>query len=487
MTGDVSVSAVRAPASCQGEGAGAVGLVQSYDPLNGETMPRMFGTDGVRGLANVDITADLALQLGEAAARQFGGSLRADGSNPRAIIGRDTRISGEFLYHALAAGLASAGMDVTRIGVVTTPTVAHLTATEDTVDLGVMISASHNPMPDNGIKFFAHGGYKLADAVEDQIEALVNTEWDRPTGDAVGEINADHAWAKDSYIAHLVEAIGTDLRGMKIAIDCANGAASELGPAVFRELGADITVINASPDGRNINLNAGSTHPESLQAAVVEAGCDFGVAYDGDADRCLAVDHEGNLIDGDKIMGSLAVNAQQRGALAKDTLVVTVMSNLGLLIAMREAGIKTVQTGVGDRYVLEEMLASGYSLGGEQSGHIIARDHATTGDGILSSLLISRMVKESGRSLADLTSFIARLPQTLINVGGVDRAAASTNEAVAEAVAVAEARLGDTGRVLLRPSGTEPLVRVMVEAATQEEADSVAASLADVVKENLAL
>ena len=269
MTRDVSVSAVRAPASCQGEGVGAVRLVQSNDPLNGETMPRMFGTDGVRGLANVDITADLALQLGEAAARQFGGSLRADGSKPRAIIGRDTRISGEFLDHALAAGLASAGMDVTRIGVVTTPTVAHLTATEDTVDLGVMISASHNPMPDNGIKFFAHGGYKLADSVEDQIEALVNTDWDRPTGDAVGEINADHAWAKDSYIAHLVEAIGTDLRGMKIAIDCANGAASELGPAVFRELGADITVINASPDGRNINLNEGSTHPESLQAAVV--------------------------------------------------------------------------------------------------------------------------------------------------------------------------------------------------------------------------
>ena len=422
-------------------------------------MPRMFGTDGVRGLANVDITADLALQLGEAAARQFGGARRADGSKPRAIIGRDTRISGEFLDHALAAGLASAGMDVTRIGVVTTPTVAHLTATEDTVDLGVMISASHNPMPDNGIKFFAHGGYKLA----------------------------DHAWAKDSYIAHLVGAIGTALRGMKIAIDCANGAASELGPAVFRELGADITVINAEPDGRNINLHAGSTHPEGLQAAVVEAGCDFGVAYDGDADRCLAVDHEGNLIDGDKIMGALAVNAKARGALAKDTLVVTVMSNLGLLIAMREAGIATVQTGVGDRYVLEEMLASGYCLGGEQSGHIIARDHATTGDGILSSLLVSRMVKESGRSLADLTSFIKRLPQTLINVGGVDRAAASTNQAVAEAVAAAEARLGDSGRVLLRPSGTEPLVRVMVEAATQEEADAVASSLADVVKENLAL
>ena len=450
-------------------------------------MPRMFGTDGVRGLANVDITAELALQLGEAAARQFGGRARADGSKPRAIIGRDTRISGEFLDHALAAGLASAGMDVTRIGVVTTPTVAHLTATEDTVDLGVMISASHNPMQDNGIKFFAHGGYKLADAVEDQIEALVGVQWDRPTGASVGDVNANHAWARESYLEHLIKAIGTDLRGMKIAIDCANGAAYEFAPAVFRELGADITVINASPDGRNINLNAGSTHPEGLQAAVVESGCDFGVAYDGDADRCLAVDHEGHLIDGDKIMGALAVNARSRGALAKDTLVVTVMSNLGLLIAMREAGIRTVQTGVGDRYVLEEMLASGYCLAGEQSGHIIARDHATTGDGILSSLLVSRMVKESGRSLADLTSFVKRLPQTLINVGGVDRGAAATNQAVADAVAAAEARLGETGRVLLRPSGTEPLVRVMVEAATQEEADAVASSLADVVKENLSL
>ena len=450
-------------------------------------MPRMFGTDGVRGLANVDITADLALRLGEAAARQFGCRPRPDGSKPRAIIGRDTRISGQFLDHALAAGLASAGMDVTRIGVVTTPTVAHLTATEDGVDLGVMISASHNPMPDNGIKFFAHGGHKLADAVEDQIEALVGTDWERPTGEGVGEIDADHAWARESYIRHLIGAVGTDLRGLRVVIDCANGGASEFGPAVFRELGADATVINASPDGRNINLNAGSTHPEALMAAVVEAGADFGVAYDGDADRCLAVDHTGALVDGDKIMGALAVDAHRRGALAKDTLVVTVMSNLGLILAMREAGIATVQTGVGDRYVLEEMLASGYSLGGEQSGHIIATDHATTGDGILSSLLVSRMVKESGRSLADLTSFVHRLPQTLINVAGVDRAGASSNGAVAEAVAAAEARLGESGRVLLRPSGTEPLVRVMVEAATQEEADAVAESLADVVKRNLAL
>ncbi len=333
-------------------------------------MPRLFGTDGVRGLANRDLTARLALDLGDAAVRVLGNSAVREGlpeGRRRALIGRDTRVSGDFLASALCAGMSAGGFDVIDAGIIPTPGVAFLTSVLN-VEMGAVISASHNPMPDNGIKFFAHGGYKLADAVEDEIEALLNTEWDRPTGDAVGEVNADHAWAKDSYIAHLVEAIGTDLRGMKIAIDCANGAASELGPAVFRELGADITVINASPDGRNINLNAGSTHPESLQAAVVEAGCDFGVAYDGDADRCLAVDHEGNLIDGDKIMGALAVNALERGTLAKNTLVVTVMSNLGLLIAMREAGIKTVQTGVGDRYVLEEMLASGYSLGGEQSG-----------------------------------------------------------------------------------------------------------------------
>ena len=450
-------------------------------------MPRMFGTDGVRGLANVDITADLALQLGEAAARQFGGSLRADGSKPRAIIGRDTRISGEFLDHALAAGLASAGMDVTRIGVVTTPTVAHLTATEDTVDLGVMISASHNPMPDNGIKFFAHGGYKLPDQVEDQIQELLNTPWDRPTGAAVGEVEYDDDWAEKSYIEHLMTSLGTDLHGLRIAVDCANGGASFLAPEAFRQAGADAVVINAAPDGRNINDKAGSTHPEQLQALTVASEADFGVAYDGDADRCLAVDRYGNLVDGDKIMGALAVHMRDEGQLAKDTLVVTVMSNLGLILAMQEAGIQTVQTGVGDRYVLEAMLEGGYSLGGEQSGHIIAKKYATTGDGILSSLLLARMVKESGRDLADLTSFIKRLPQTLINVGGVDRSRANTDPVVAEAVAAAEAVLGNTGRVLLRPSGTEPLVRVMVEAATQAQADGVASRLADVVKENLAL
>lgn len=450
-------------------------------------MTRLFGTDGVRGLANVDITASLALDLGEAAARLIGGGPRKDGSKPRAVIGRDTRISGEFLDHALAAGLASAGMDVVRVGVVSTPTVAHLTATHDDVDLGVMISASHNPMPDNGIKFFAHGGFKLADSVEDRIQELLHKPWDRPVADGVGEVHYEDDWAVDSYVDHLVSAVGTDLRGLRIAVDCANGGASELGPRALREAGADVVVLNASPDGRNINHKSGSTHPEQLQAVTVASEADFGVAYDGDADRCLAVDRHGNLIDGDKIMGALAVNLRDKGKLAKDTLVVTVMSNLGLILAMREEGINTVQTAVGDRYVLESMLGGGFCLGGEQSGHIIASDHATTGDGILSSLLLARMVKESGRDLADLTAFVKRLPQTLINVGGVDRAAASTNEALAQAVADAEKELGSTGRVLLRPSGTEPLVRVMVEAATQEEADAVCARLADAVKEHISL
>lgn len=449
-------------------------------------MGRLFGTDGVRGLANRDITADFALQLGEAAARRIGGVQSGQARKPRAVIGRDTRVSGEFLDHALAAGLAAAGMDAVRVGVVTTPTVAHLTATEDEIDLGVMISASHNPMPDNGIKFFAQGGYKLADEVEDQIEALLGQPWERPTGSDVGEVWYDDDLAEKSYIEHLVTSADADLRGLRIAVDCANGAASILGPEALRQAGAEVVVINASPDGRNINDNCGSTHPEQLQAVTVASNADFGVAYDGDADRCLAVDAQGNLVDGDKIMGALAMDLKARGELAHDTLVVTVMSNLGLVLAMREAGISTAQTAVGDRYVLEEMRSGGFSLGGEQSGHIIASAYATTGDGVLSSMLLARMVKSSGQSLANLVAPITRLPQTLINVGGVDREGVG-NENVQTAVNDVEAHLGESGRVLLRPSGTEPLVRVMVEASTQEEADRMASKLAQVVKEELSL
>lgn len=449
-------------------------------------MQNLFGTDGVRGLANRDITAELALELGEAAARKVGG---ADGNNlhkPRALVGRDTRISGEFLDHAISAGIAAAGMDVVRVGVVPTPAIAFLAAEISNVDMAVMISASHNPMPDNGIKFFGQGGYKLADEMEEQIESMVGEPWEGPTGSSVGSIHYDDDLAEKLYVAHLVESCGGDLRGLRIAVDCANGAASTLAPEALREAGADVVVINASPDGRNINDNCGSTHPAQLQAATVAAKADFGVAYDGDADRCLAVDAKGNVIDGDRIMGALARQMKKEGKLADDTLVVTVMSNLGLIQAMEAEGITVLRSKVGDRYVLEEMRAGGYSLGGEQSGHIITSEFSTTGDGILTSMLIARMVKESGESLHDLVSDIPRLPQTLVNVSGVDRNGLE-HEAVQEAVENVERLLGDTGRVLLRPSGTEPLVRVMVEAPSQLQSDGLADLLAGAVKTHLDL
>lgn len=444
-------------------------------------MARLFGTDGVRGLANRDLTADLALKLGRAAALQSNAGRK--GKKPCAIIGRDTRISGELLDHALAAGLASAGWNVKRIGVVTTPCVAHATAAED-VDLGVMISASHNPMPDNGIKFFARGGYKLPDEVEDQIESLLEANEELPCGEEVGEIFTDTEIAQH-YVNHLSRAF-PDLSGLKVVVDCANGAASYLGPEILRRTGMEIAVINAEPNGLNINDSCGSTHPEALQAKIKELNYDFGLAFDGDADRCLAVDQEGEIVDGDKIMGMLAVDLKARGELQHDTLVVTIMSNLGLHLAMREQGIKTVQSAVGDRYVLQEMVKGGFSLGGEQSGHVINANLATTGDGILTALCIARAVKESGRNLRDLCSFVTRLPQTLINVPQVDKNR-TDDEELQKAIAQAEQELGEQGRVVLRASGTEPLVRVMVEAGTQEQADAVAEHLAKVVADRLAL
>jgi phosphoglucosamine mutase len=452
---------------------------------------RLFGTDGVRGLANRDVTAELALGLGSAAAHVLGTSGDFTGHRPRAVVGRDPRASGEFLSAAVGAGLASSGVDVVNLGVVPTPALAHLVGAME-MDLGVMISASHNAMPDNGIKFFARGGLKLADHVEDEIEARLGQEWQRPVGGDVGRMRSDTGIAAQQYVEHLVASVGTTpdvrpLEGLRIAVDAANGAASQVGPEALREAGADVVVINASPDGRNINEKAGSTHPEQLQAVVVAAEADFGVAFDGDADRCLAVDHGGVLVDGDQILGILARALKDEGRLPSDTLVVTVMSNLGLLLAMREAGITTVQTGVGDRYVLEEMRAHGYGLGGEQSGHIILADHATTGDGVLTALHLAARVKSSGRRLADLAGDVPRLPQTLVNVKGVDKARAGEDEGVRAAIESAETLLGETGRVLLRPSGTEPLVRVMVEAATQTQADGVADTLAAVVRDRLAL
>ncbi|WP_313556736.1 phosphoglucosamine mutase [Miniimonas arenae] len=455
-------------------------------------MARIFGTDGVRGLANRDVTPELALGLGVAAARVLAahrGDLEGSGSSPshraRAVVGRDGRASGEFLSAALAAGLASAGVDVVDLGVLPTPAIAYLTAVRD-ADLGVVVSASHNPMADNGIKFLSRGGHKLPDDLEDEIAGLLGADWERPVGPAVGRLSRDSGRSGEEYVEHLLDTVDTSLDGLRIALDCANGAASEVGPRALRDAGADVVVVNASPDGRNINEKCGSTHPEQLQATVVASGADLGFAFDGDADRCLAVDASGNLVDGDQIMGLMARTLHRSDRLARNTLVVTVMSNLGLLQAMRAEGIAVEQTAVGDRYVLERMRAGGYSLGGEQSGHIILSDHATTGDGTLTALQVAALVAREG-PLAELASFVRRLPQVLINVSGVDRTRAQSDPTLSAAVAAAAADLGDAGRVLLRPSGTEPLVRVMVEADTAARATDTAERLATVVKEQLSL
>ncbi|WP_084038459.1 phosphoglucosamine mutase [Demequina sp. NBRC 110053] len=453
-------------------------------------MARLFGTDGVRGLANRDITAELAVDLAVAAAHVLAERGEFSGHRPRAVIGRDTRISGEFLSAAVCAGLASAGVDVLDVGVVPTPAVAYLTASTE-ADLGVVISASHNPMPDNGIKFFGSGGHKLDDGVEDSIEDRLGEEWERPTGDQVGTIR-DASHLAGGYVEHVVSAVRSfagaeePLAGLTIVVDGAHGAASHVGPAALREAGATVHAINAAPDGLNINDGVGSTHLESLQAAVVEHGADLGVAFDGDADRCLAVDHTGEVVDGDSIMGLLALALKDAGALYHDTLVATVMSNLGLHRAMTAAGITIIEAAVGDRYVLEAMREGGYSLGGEQSGHVIVSDYATTGDGVLSALLVAARVN-AGSSLREQCAGIETLPQVLINVKGVDRTRVHSDPDLQKAVGAARAALGTDGRVLLRPSGTEPVVRVMVEAATAELANAHADELAEAVKRRLTL
>ena len=450
---------------------------------------RLFGTDGVRGLANGDLTAELALDLSVAAAHVLVESMGFEGSldsrRPFAVVGRDTRISGEFLEAAVVAGLASAGVDVLLLGVLPTPGVAHLTGTLG-ADLGVMLSASHNPMPDNGIKFLARGGRKLDDAVEIAIEQRLREPWDRPRGAEVGRVRP-YEQAVDDYVTHLIRSIDHPLVGLKVVLDCAEGAASEAGPRALAGAGAEVVAIHASPDGLNINDGCGSTHLESVQQAVVREGADVGFALDGDSDRCLAVDHEGRAVDGDQILSILAQSMHEQGRLAKDTVVATVMSNLGFVHAMRDAGIGVRQTKVGDRYVLEAMNISGYSLGGEQSGHVIMSDHATTGDGILTALAVLERMATTGRSLQDLASVMTRLPQVLINVPGVDKSRADDDAVVAAAVAEEEAVLAGQGRILLRPSGTEPIVRVMVEAPTAEQANGVAERLADVVRTQLAL
>ena len=456
-------------------------------------MGRIFGTDGVRGVANGDLTAELALDLSVAAAHvlaEAGAFRHADGHRPRAVVGRDTRISGQFLEAAVVAGLASAGVDVLLLGVLPTPGVAYLTASLD-ADLGVMISASHNPMPDNGIKFLARGGVKLDDAIEVAIEERLREPWDRPTGAAVGRVEPYTA-AVDDYARHLVSTLDGPLtrpdgRPIKVVLDCAHGAASRVGPLALTDAGAQVVAINDRPDGLNINHECGSTHLDMVQAAVRQHGADVGFALDGDADRCLAVDHTGTIVDGDQLLAVLALAMRDAGTLVNDTVVATVMSNLGFVNAMKANGIGVRQTKVGDRYVLEAMNAVGYTLGGEQSGHVIMRHHATTGDGILTALHVLARMAKTGRDLADLASVMTRLPQVLVNVPGVDKSRTDEDALVAAAVAEAEAELGDTGRILLRPSGTEPLVRVMVEAGTAEQARVVAERLAEVVRTRLAL
>ncbi|ARH91792.1 MULTISPECIES: phosphoglucosamine mutase [Streptomyces] len=451
-------------------------------------MGRLFGTDGVRGVANADLTAELALGLSVAAAHVLAEVGTFEGHRPVAVVGRDPRASGEFLEAAVVAGLASAGVDVLRVGVLPTPAVAYLTGSLG-ADLGVMLSASHNPMPDNGIKFFARGGHKLADELEDRIEETYRAHssgepWERPTGSGVGRVTVyDEGF--DNYVAHLVGVLPNRLDGLKVVIDGAHGAASRVSPEAFARAGAEVVTLGTDPDGLNINDGCGSTHLGPLRAAVVEHGADLGVAHDGDADRCLAVDREGNEVDGDQILAVLALGMREAGVLRKNTVVATVMSNLGFKLALEREGIDLVRTAVGDRYVLEEMKAHGFALGGEQSGHVIVLDHATTGDGTLTGLMLAARVAATGRTLGELAGVMERLPQILVNVPDVDRSRVATSPELTAAVAEAERELGATGRVLLRPSGTEPLVRVMVEAADIEQARAVAERLADVVKSAL--
>ncbi len=449
---------------------------------------RLFGTDGVRGLANADLTASLAHDLAVAAAAVLAPDRPAgpaSGPRPVALLGRDPRPSGEFLEAAVTAGLASAGVDVVRLGVVPTPAVASLTRSRG-ADFAVMISASHNPMPDNGIKFFAAGGAKLPDEVEDAIEAALGRPGPLPVGAAVGRVTTDPG-AGAAYVEAALATVGTSLAGLRVVVDCANGAAAATAPEALRRAGAQVDAIGVATGGEHINDGCGSTHLEPLRERVLATGADVGVAFDGDADRCLAVDAEGRVVDGDTILAVLGIGLHEAGRLPGNVVVATVMSNLGLARALTAAGIELLRTDVGDRYVLEAMHRGGHVLGGEQSGHVVLLEHATTGDGMLTALHLLARMAATGRSLADLAAVLTRLPQVLLNVRGVDRSRAATDGGVAEAVAAAQRALGEDGRVLLRPSGTEPVVRVMVEAPTAEQATDVAAAVAAVVRDRLAL
>jgi len=443
----------------------------------------LFGTDGVRGVANKDLTAELAVDLAIAAAHILGEIGAFAGHRPKAIVGQDSRASGDFLEAAVVAGLTSAGVDVYRVGVLPTPAISFLVK-ESGADLGVMISASHNPMPDNGIKFFARGGDKLADSVEAQIEAHLGEPWDRPTGKDVGRIIVDDS-AKDKYLTHLLKTINIDLDGLKVVVDCANGAASYVAPIAYEKAGAVVTAISATPTGWNINENCGSTHLENLIAEVKKSGADLGIAHDGDADRCLLIDNKGEVIDGDYILMILASALKADNKLNKKTVVGTVMSNLGFVNAMESDGIAVVKTAVGDRYVLENMLVNNYSLGGEQSGHVILREFSNTGDGLLTALQVMQVLAKSKKSLSELASKMQKYPQVLINVKDVKKEKLAASNKISDYIAEQEKSLGSNGRILVRASGTESLIRVMVEAKEMQTAQKIADSIAELVRSEL--
>lgn len=446
----------------------------------GKKMGRMFGTDGVRGIANTELTAVTAYNLGRA-----GAYVLTEGTHkPKILVAKDTRISGDMLEAALVAGILSVGAEAVMLGVVPTPTVAHLTR-EYNADAGIMISASHNPVEYNGIKFFDNKGYKLPDELEDEIQRIIESDFEgvpSPTGHDLGKSTVD-VGGLDEYIEFAKSTIPVDLKGLKVALDCANGACYKAAVRAFRELGAEVYVINDNPDGTNINENCGSTHPEELMDYVVRKKCDLGFAFDGDADRCLAVDEKGNLINGDVVLTLCAKYLKDLGKLKDDTLVVTVMSNLGLDIACKREGINTIKTKVGDRYVLEEMVKEGYVLGGEQSGHVIFLDYNTTGDGLVTALQVASIRKRSEKTLSELAGIMKELPQVLVNakVPNEKKNIYLEDAEIIESIKNIEKKLNGVGRVLIRPSGTEPLVRVMLEGENQAEIDKMAHDLADLI------
>lgn len=447
---------------------------------------KYFGTDGVRGVANQDLSPELAFKVGRAGGYVL--TRHSERKQPQVLVARDTRISGQMLENALVAGLLSVGIEVLRLGVVTTPGVAYLVRAQE-ADAGVMITASHNPIQYNGIKYFGGDGFKLSDDLEYEIEQLLDAKEDdlpRPSAEGLGVVE-DYQSGAQKYTSFLEQTISTDLTGLKVVVDAANGATSSYVSNVFADLNADFLPINDQPNGLNTNLNCGSTHPEALQKAVVENGADLGVAFDGDGDRCIAVDAEGNLIDGDKIMYICGKNMDENGRLKKDTVVTTVMSNMGMYKALEAHGMKSVQTKVGDRYVVEEMLKNGYNLGGEQSGHIVFLDHNTTGDGLLTALQLMSVVKNTGLSLKELASDVTTYPQELVNIKVADKQAAMENEKLKAVIKTVEDEMAGEGRVLVRPSGTEPLLRIMAEAPTKELCHQYVSQIADVARDEIAV